>query len=284
MKRMLRPIYAGINGKLDPATNKYKFSVDFDNNQADDVIQFIEPYFHESSIDANTYWFGYSFNDGQSNPRRDEFIKFMKNVQPENWSDPDDEWSDPVYNDESITEPELNTMIFRSMNRIHISERNIDTIIYPESKSGNLVNMIVKQIRQAMPSIPRLQVGQVLKASPSHITFDYDKFHEDLDSGEVVVPSFVNDAYIDDMMSQARTSRAFSIRRDVHPVTLRPYLSGFYEHTNVESILSDASVVLIVDDFGTTGTTIRELIRVVRTINKQCGIYIFTLMGNKRRK
>ena len=71
---MLRPIYAGINGKLDPATNKYKFSVDFDNNQADDVIQFIEPYFQRSEIDGSTYWFGYTFNDGQSNPRRDEFI------------------------------------------------------------------------------------------------------------------------------------------------------------------------------------------------------------------
>ena len=81
MKRYLRPVYTGISGKLDKESNKYKFVVDFENNSEDDVIKFVEPYFHQSAIDDNVYWFGYSFNDGQANPRRDEFIEFLKIIR-----------------------------------------------------------------------------------------------------------------------------------------------------------------------------------------------------------
>lgn len=284
MKKLVKPVYAGINGKLNKKTGKYDFKVDFENNSKNDVVKFIEPYFQQSTIDTHTYWFGYSFNDGQSNPRRDEFIQFMKHVQPENWSDPNDEWSDPIYTSDNITEPELNAMIFRSMNRIHISDRDIDTIIYPESKSGNLVSMIVKQIRQAMSSKPRLKVEEVLKAKPSDIQFNFDQFHKDLEKGELTVPDFVTDDYIEEMMEEIHSTKAFSLRRCVHPVALRRYVSGFYSSTNVETKIFDSDVILIVDDFGTSGTTIRELIRVVRSINKTCEIYIFTLMGNRRAK
>lgn len=284
MKKFLKPIYAGINGKLDKESGKYKFKVDFDNNTDDDVIKFIEPYFHESSIDQYTYWFGYSFNDGQSNPRRDEFIKFIKHVQPENWSDPDDEWSDPIYNDDSITELDLQRMIFNSMNKIRLDERDIDTVIYPESHSGNLVSMIVKILQRAMPSKPYLKTEKVLKSDPKQINFDWESFHNDIENGNIHVPSFVTDEYIQDMMEEVNSLDNFSLRKNIHPVSLRPYVSGFYSLDAVQTTLANSDVVLIVDDFGTSGTTIRELIRIVRAVNSHCEIYIFTLMGNKRKK
>ena len=284
MKRLKRPIYAGISGKYNEDKGKYDFVVDFERNSDGDVVKFIEPFYCRSSIDNYTYWFGYSFNDGQSNPRRDEFIEFIKHVQPENWSDPNDEWSDPIYTSDNIAEPELSDMIFRSMNGVHLSDRSIDTIIYPESKSGNLVGMIVKIISRAMPSKPKLRAEEVLKAAPSNISFDYEGFHEDLESGQVSVPNFVNDDYIKEMMDKIHDSSTFSLRRNVHRVALRPYISGFYSPSNVESKLNQSNVVLVVDDFGTSGTTIRELIRVIRSVNNECEIYIFTLMGSKRKK
>lgn len=284
MKRLLRPVYCGVGYEFDESSGKYKFNLDFENNQDNDIIKFVEPYFKQSTIDRYTYWFGYGFNDGQEQERRNQFIEFMKHVQPINWSDPDDEWSDPVYTDDSITEPELSEMLFRSMNNIRISERDIDTIVYPESKSGNLVSMIVKLLRQAMPSKPRLEVHEVLKANPSNIQFDYEGFHDAVDSGQLRVPEFVTDEYIQEMMDKVHSGDSFSLRRCIKPVMLRPFVSGFYDHKGAERAISDSRVVLIVDDFGTSGTTIRELIRVIRKINDSCEIYIFTLMGNRRAK
>lgn len=283
MKRLIKPVYAGINGKLNE-DGKYKFEVYFDNNTNDDVVKFIEPYFYKSSIDDYTYWFGYKFNDGQSNPRRDEFIQFIKHVQPMNWSDPNDEWSEPDFNDESITEPELSKMLFNSLNHIGLKSRLIDTIIYPESKSGNLVGMIAKIIRQAIPGTPQVALTEVLKANPKNIQFDFESFHKDVDSGQLVVPEFVTDDYIEDMMNKVHDSQSFSLRKNVKPVSLRPYISGFYSHLNAENAIKNSDVILVVDDFGTSGTTVRELIRVIRSLNNDCEIFIFTLMGNNKLK
>ena len=58
---------------------------------------------------------------------KDEFIEFMKHVQPINWSDPNDEWMDPDYTDDNITEEELSEMIYRSLNKIGLDSRCIDT-------------------------------------------------------------------------------------------------------------------------------------------------------------
>ena len=284
MKRYLLPVYAGINGQYDSEEKRYKFKVDFDNNTSDDVVKFIEPYYRQSRIDNYTYWFGYSFNDGQSTPRRDEFIEFMKHVQPIRLADPDDEWSEHVYTDDNITEEELSEMLYRSMNRIGLDSRCVDTIVYPESKSSNLVGMIVKLLSSGMPHVPAIKEVEVLKASPAEIQFDFDAFHKDIESGNLIVPDFVTDDYIENMMNDIHRSDSFSLRRSVHPVSLRPYVSGFYKHTDATFAISKSDVVLIVDDFGTSGTTIRELIRVIRSINTECEIFIFTLMGNRRAK
>lgn len=283
MQRMLHKVYAGISGHLDNETNKYKFTVDFDNNSNDDVIKFISPYFSTSSIDDNTYWFGYSFNDGQSNPRRDEFIAFMKNVQVGKLSDPDDEWSDVTYTDDSIKESDLSRMIVRSLNNIRLNEYDIDCVVYPESKSGNLVKMIARCIRQYASNSRPIEYAELKKANPSDIDFDYVGYAEDCANGVVQVPDYVDDEYIANMIRKARASSSFSLRKCIKPVVLRNYVSNFYKFDSVTSPIFNAQVVLIIDDFGTTGTTIREMVRNVRKINSECEIYIFTLMGKQSR-
>lgn len=37
--------------------------------------------------------------------------------------------------------------------------------------------------------------------------------------------------------------------------------------------------ILIVDDVNTSGSTLREIIRIIREINKDCNIFIYTLIG-----
>lgn len=285
MKVLKRSIYAGISGKLDKKTGKYKFNVDFEKNTADDVVKFIEPYFRKSLIDNNVYWFGYSFNDGQSSPRRDEFIQFLKHVQPERLVDPEDEWSGFDYNDETITETDLAAMVLRSLDRIKLNNYSVDTIVYPESKSGNLVKMIVRCITDKIYRAKEVKAEELRKCEAADIDFDYNKFYKDLENDKIDIPSFVDEDYIYNMLQRARSADSFSLRKYIKPAVLRNYISNFYQvSTSGSAVIASSEVVLIVDDFGTTGTTIRELIRNIREINKDCEIYIFTLMGNNRPK
>ena len=284
MKRLLNPVYAGISGKLDLISNKYRFKVDFNSNTADDVIKFSEPYFQQSAIDGNVYWFGYSFNDGQSNPRRDEFIQFLKTVQPEKLVDPEDEWSGFDYNDETITETDLNTMITRSLSRLHLNKYSVDVVVYPESRSGNLVKMIVRCIRRFLASVHEVPASELSKADSDSIDFDYVQYARDLDADVIDVPDYVDDEYIANMMYKARSAKVFSLRKYIKPPVLRNYISNFYKISQNIDVIESASTILVVDDFGTTGSTIRELIRNIRKYNQNCEIYIFTLMGNRRTK
>ena len=64
---------------------------------------------------------------------------------------------------------------------------------------------------------------------------------------------------------------------------IRPYVRNFMELKNVDKALQSAEQVLIVDDFKTTGTTLAEMIRIIRQYNPHCQIYIFTLLGNSRK-
>lgn len=284
MKRYVYPVYAGISGKLDDKTNKYKFVVDFEQNSADDVVKFVEPYFHQSAIDGNTYWFGYSFNDGQPNPRRDEFIEFLKHVQPERLVDPEDEWSGFDYDDEHITETDLNNMIIRSLSRLKLDKYSVDAMVYPESHSGNLVQMIVRCISQYLSPVKEVKGNELRKADPQSVEFDYSRYYKDLDANKIDVPEYVTDDYIKHMLQKARSADTFSLRKHIKPTILRNYISNFYTTGKDVSSIESSDVVLVVDDFGTTGTTIREIVRNIRDINPTCEIYIFTLMGNRRNK
>ena len=56
MKRVLKNIYCGISGQPKSDGSGFDFSVDFDENSAEDIIQFIEPYFTQSTYKDNVYW------------------------------------------------------------------------------------------------------------------------------------------------------------------------------------------------------------------------------------
>ena len=86
------------------------------------------------------------------------------------------------------------------------------------------------------------------------------------------------------MMRRAQEAPTFSLRKYIKPTVLRNYVTNFYKIAKNNDLIESAETVLVVDDFGTTGTTIREIIRNIRDINPTCEIYIFTLMGNRRSK
>ena len=116
------------------------------------------------------------------------------------------------------------------------------------------------------------------------LNFDYDRYYKDLGDQTIDVPEYVTDDYIYKMLQRARSSESFSLRKFIKPTVLRNYVSNYYSVGKNSAAIEYADVVLVVDDFGTTGSTIREIVRNIRTINPICEIYIFTLMGNRRTK
>lgn len=281
MKRIA--IYCGISGKQN--NNRYNFTVDFNSNTAEDAIQFIEPYFTAAEFDDNTYWFGYRFNGKLEKDYRDACIQYLKNVQEEPELTEDNEFDYVEYSTDSISEYDLDKMIRRSLKNINLNAQNIDTVVYPNSNSNKLVRCICRSVKRYASNSDSLKMIQVLKSDPSEITIDIDKVLHDVESGELVTPHFnITETYLTDMLDKIHTADDFSLRRDIHPVKLRKYVFDFLTIKDTSDGLSDASNILIVDDFMTSGTTVRELIRIIRQYNQECNICIFTLLGNNRIK
>jgi len=280
MKKYARPIYCGISGRKHD--NKYEFHVDFDDNSMEDVIQFIEPFFYTSSISHNTYWFGYKYNGKVDQEYRDAFISYMKNVQEEPMLTEENEFDDIEYSPDSLSEYDLNEMIHRSLDGIRLNQYNIQTIVYPRSASNKLVRVIVKCISRYMRNSDRLNYAEIQKADPAEISFDYRRFDSDIENRTLLVPPGVDHNYVESMLDAIHSSESFSLRRDVHPVRLRPYIKDFLVYKGAADKLEDASNILIVDDFATSGTTISEIVSIIRRYNQECNIYIYTLLGNQR--
>lgn len=276
MYRVLRNIYCGISGKIDENSGKYKFKIDWDDNSDVDIVKFLEPYYFESRIQENVYWFGYKFTNNAVGKYRDDFIQYLKNVQVE--SDSDDEWAEVDYDGNSITEPELEGMIVRSLNNIDIFKRDIDTVVYPVSYTNNLVKVISKWVGNYIDPSGNINYVQIKKSDTHKIHFNIDRCLSSVKNGQL--PNYITRDYLEDLENKIHNQESFSLRRDV-PMKLRNYVQNILDISDVSSSIEGSNSVLIIDDFKTSGTTIRNMIDIVRKYNKHCVIYIFTLIGKK---
>lgn len=276
----MKRVYCGLKGKLN--NGKYSFKVDFNDNSSDDAIQFIEPYYFESSIDDNTYWFGYRFNGSLNKDYRDAAIKYLKDVQEEPEETEDNEYDYIDYSPDSISEFDLNQMIIRSIHGIGLDKQSIDTVVYPVSSTSNLVRLISKCIRRYATNSDSLTTLEVIKSNPANIQIDIGRIERDRANGRLDLPESITPERIEKMIDEVHQASDFSLRRDIHPVKLRHYVDNFLEIRGTSDALEDARNILIVDDFMTTGTTVKEIIRIIRKYNADCSICIFTLVGNNR--
>ena len=286
MKKLIKQaIFCGISGKMG-RDSKYHFTVDFEKNDPEnDAIQFIKPYFKASQLrGVNIYWFGYQFNGHLEKDYRDACIEYLKNVQVEPEINDENMYDDIVISDEGISNIDLYNMIERSMRGINLDNLSVDTIIYPESTTNNLVYQIVDSIKTYLRDSIRLTTLAVKKANPANITIDIDRCMSDISSGRLDDnDGMITKSYLTDLQNKIRNLDQFSLRNDIHPICLRRYVGNFIEFRDVNNALANADKVLIVDDFKTTGTTLSEIARIIRSYNNHCQIYVFTLLGNSRK-
>ena len=74
----------------------------------------------------------------------------------------------------------------------------------------------------------------------------------------------------------------FSLAASVKP-KYRRYIKNFFDFSeeDVKRINNlQGKKILIVDDINTSGSTLNEILRIVRKINPDCEIFIYTHIGN----
>lgn len=285
MKKYVRqPIYCGILGKKNDQ-GKYQFEIDFENNTPEDAIQFIKPYFKTSKISgANIYWFGYQFNGKLDKDYRDACITYLKNVQPEPVITEENQYDDIVISNDGICEADLYNMIERSMRNIHLDNLSVDAVVYPVSTTNNLVKYIARSVRRYLNNPSRLTLLEIQKADPKDIVIDVSGCMDDIENGIIDDHNgLITEDYLYNLQNEVQDKEHFSLKSDISPMEIRPYVRNFMELKNVDKALQSAEQVLIVDDFKTTGTTLSEMIRIIRQYNPVCQIYVFTLLGNGRK-
>ena len=81
------------------------------------------------------------------------------------------------------------------------------------------------------------------------------------------------------MLDKTNTLDYFSIAKNIKS-KYRKYIMNYLKpETNIAKETLDAKNILIVDDINTSGSTLRELLRIINEINSNCNIYIYTLIG-----
>lgn len=244
-------------------TNDSEYVFDYTKDDDSDLINMVEYKIYKSKINDKIYYFGYKFTDSSSKKERTEFINFIKG-----------------YGDKCIKPKELQRFIDRPLNELNksIGLGNIDVIVYPESQKNTLNQSIIKSVTNFMPRNKEYGSYSMVKKLPQEITFDYNSFEadkggKDSQSYKDSIPN------IEKMMKNINSLDYFHIAQDVK-TKYRPYIQNYLQpKTEFSENILNAKNILIVDDINTSGSTLREVLRILTEINSRANILIYTLIG-----
>lgn len=243
------------------------YIIDYTLDKFDDIICLTGPVLHKSSLYGNAYYFGYKFTSASSSKDRGDFIAALKGI-----------------GDNTLSESELQQLISNPLADLgyQIGLSNIDALVYPVSGINNLVKKIVSVTNSMLPHGIAYASYEVVKNIPANIQFDYDKFAADKggESSQAFKDSL---PFINNMMESIYTLAYFSIARDAK-FKYRPYIMNYLklsDESNSDKLskLVKAKRILLIDDINTSGSTMRELLRIIRNINISAQIFVYTLIG-----
>lgn len=258
MELIMLKIYGGVRGE----GNGYTFDYTYD--YPEDILDIVPPKLYKSARSNYVYWFGYKFKDNVSSKVRSDFIHFLKGLR-----------------DPSITQSELEQFISLPLKELdkQISTFDIDCIVYPVSGRSKIVNSILQQTTRYVSRTSSKCSFGLVKSAPTDIKFDWDLFELE-NSNNVNYSQMVK--YVEEIiLPKIHSLDYFSLARDVKP-KYRKYITNFlnFDENVVDKFQSlHSENILIVDDINTSGSTIDEIIRILRKIDKKSNIYIFTLIG-----
>lgn len=246
-------------------TNDSEFVFDYTKDDNKDLINLVDYKLYKSNINNNVYYFGYKFTDASSREERTKFINFIKG-----------------YGDTQIKPNELQRFIDRPLSELNktVGLNNIDVIVYPESQKNNLNQKIIKSVINFMPRNKEYGTYAMIKKLPQEITFDYKSFEADKGGkdSQTYKDSLPN---VEIIIKKIKSLDYFHIAKDVKP-KYRAYIQNYLKpKTEFSENILNAKTILAIDDINTSGSTLRELLRMLTEVNSKVNILIYTLIGKE---
>lgn len=256
---MKRLIYSGV--RID----KGNFYIDYTYNHPDDIVDIVEPQLYNTIRNSRIYKFGYTFNDTVDSVTRTRFIHAIKQI-----------------GDDALSDDQLDQFIKRPLAYLDadINLQDIDCMVYPLSNRSPLVSKMIRAINDMTSRKMHKCNFEFVKQAPTNISFDFETFQSDYEdnSGYRDMLKYVKRQLI----PAIHKLDYFSIAQNVK-AKYRPYITGFIDFKNASDIEQfsrlKGSNILVIDDINTIGSTLYEILRKLDSINNDCNIYVYTLLG-----
>ena len=256
-------LYEGI--KYNKEDNTY--NINFNNDDADDIIKLKMPQIYQSEFKGNVYYFGYKFEDDVPSRDRSRFIYWIKGLS-----------------DNKPTEYQYREIISKPLSMLNkqIGLQNIDLFVYPQSNRSELVQKMIVECGDILQRDTKSVSMRLLKNTPYNIQFDWGLFDRNFE-GDVHTREQIYNYVENELLPKIHKLDYFSLAQSVKP-KYRRYIKDFLtigDSFNMTTLAS-AKNILIVDDVNTSGATLSEILKIIGNVNNEANIFIFTLLGNDR--
>lgn len=140
---------------------------------------------------------------------------------------------------------------------------------------------------------PMLRKMELIKALPTSISFDMDGYEQSylddvLENGRPRYTQVQKEEVkqsIQTMLDLIHQKDYFTIAKDVRKSRFRPYMMNFLKFATEQDEQLCATIrkqnILVMDDVTTSGSTLNEVLRVLRILNEDNEVTVFSLIGRK---
>ncbi|MBQ6747083.1 MAG: phosphoribosyltransferase [Bacteroidaceae bacterium] len=250
-----------------------RFVFDFEHDGAEDIVSLTGSGYQVEAF-GRCFYYGYEFADQVDGNVRSAFIKHVK-------------FTENLQNNQDLT-----AFIKKAVDNLShkINLYDYDLVVTPESSSRVNLYMIRYIYRFAQPTLRKMEL---VKALPASISFDMDAYQQSylddvLENGRPRYTEAQKEEVkqsIAKMLDMIHKKDYFTIAKDVKKSKYRPYMMQFLRFATKEDEELCATIrkqnVLVLDDVATSGSTLNEVLRVLRILNEDNDITIFSLIGRK---
>ena len=250
-----------------------RFAFDFEHDGKEDIVNLTGDGYQVEAF-GRCFYYGYEFSDQVDGNVRSAFIKYVK------------------FTDDLQENPDLTHFIKKAIDnlnrRINLYDYNL--VVMPESSSRVNQYMLRYIYRFAQPMLRKMEL---VKSLPASISFDMDAYEQSylndvLENGRPRYTQAQKEEVkqsITKMLDLIHQKDYFTIARDVKKSRFRPYMMNFLRYATEQDKELCATIrkqnILIIDDVTTSGSTLNEILRVLRILNEDNEVAIFSLIGRK---
>ena len=246
---------------------------DFEHDGKEDLVSLTGSGYQVEAF-GKCFYYGYEFGEQVGGAMRSAFIKYVKFTEP------------------LQEHPELTQFIKKAVDNLssQINLYDYNLVVMPESSSRVNQYMLRYIYRFAQPTLRKMEL---VKALPASISFDMDAFaqsylEDELENGRPRYTEAQKDEVkqsIGQMLELIHKKDYFTIAKDVKKSRFRPYITQFLRFATKDDEELCTKIrqqnVLVIDDVTTSGSTLNEILRVLRMLNEDNEITIFSLIGRK---